>query len=164
MKLRADNIKNIKERFPSVEITHKFDKFGLFDIDQIKQLEKKNILTYENETYKKLHGFYAKLLPPKEIILLERNGFKIIIHREFRPLNYDKTYENFYKMSQFCPSLKLLFEIYDSIPLSSVQCELYFSKLNSKKTEKRNLLLPEALDALMNISINGKPFSAVTKA
>ena len=67
-------------------------------------------------------------------------------------------------MGNTCINLKNLLEIYDCIPLSSVECERYFSKFNLIKTDIRNRLEPETIDALMNISLNGKLQNEITKS
>ena len=66
-------------------------------------------------------------------------------------------------MESCCIYLKLLLEIYWIIPLSSVECERYFSRLNLIKTRLRNCLEAETLDSLMNISINGPEIKNITK-
>jgi hypothetical protein len=52
-------------------------------------------------------------------------------------------------------NVRLFYEFIMVIPLSTVECERNFSKMNLIKTEVRNQLDAETLGALMNISING---------
>ena len=49
------------------------------------------------------------------------------------------------------------------MPLSSVECERCFSRMNIIKTKLRNHFQPYTLEFLMNISINGKEISEITE-
>jgi hypothetical protein len=53
------------------------------------------------------------------------------------------------------PQLVILLEYFLTLPISSVECERSFSKMNNIKTERRNRLGEDTLCALMMISING---------
>ena len=51
-----------------------------------------------------------------------------------------------------------LYEYIQTVPLSSVECERSFSKMNLIKSALRNSLETDTLGDLMNISINGPDF------
>ena len=57
---------NLINRFPYIKV---INKFGIFDLDIIKQQQENKLIEYGNQTISELIDYFAFILPKKELIL-----------------------------------------------------------------------------------------------
>lgn len=73
----------------------------------------------------------------------------------------DMKEDDFWKLAlefEMLKDIKPLIETYLTLPLTTVECERVFSKMNLVKTQGRNQLNVMTLDGLLQISLNGPSF------
>ena len=162
-------IKSLEKRFSQMDI---LDKFSCFNLNKIKSLNIDEISDFGEKKLKELTTFYKGkgFLKPVEgnanfqdadshefnkIALKEEyKNFKVLIVNEYHSLSNEEIYWKILQNISFQNISKFL-KISLTLPLSSVQCERSFSRMNLIKTDLRTLLEEWTLDDLMLISMNG---------
>jgi hypothetical protein len=91
-------------------------------------------------------------------IAQEWSTFKFLVRGQWMFMDEEGVLKQLSSTSMLS-NVRLLYEYTAVIPLSTVECERNFSKMNLIKTELRNQMDIETLGALMNISINGSDAS-----
>jgi len=72
----------------------------------------------------------------------------------YKDLDGKRFWKTALESSEF-KDLLILLETYLTVPLSTVECERVFSKMNLTKNDHRSALNTQTLDALLEIGLNG---------
>jgi hypothetical protein len=78
---------------------------------------------------------------------------KNLIHFEYRTLNDQEIYVRIHQ-NPLLSNIRKIYELLRSAPLTSVECERMFSRMNIIKTNLRNQLEEDSLDKLIRVSVS----------
>jgi hypothetical protein len=78
---------------------------------------------------------------------------KNLIQFEYKSFSDEEIYEKIHTNPMLC-NVRKIYEFVRSIPLTSVECERMFSRMNLIKTNLRNQLEESTLDSLIRISVS----------
>ena len=157
--VRINNMKNKSKELQKILLSHlksrfpcqkELKLFTIFDIKKISQIETETERrSYGNENLESLINKYNL---NKAEVLVEWEKLKVHVRNHF---STSKEIWHFALSSVSFQNIRLLFQIYLVIPLSTAGCERTFSKLNNIKTDLRNRMESTTLQAHMMLSCNG---------
>jgi len=150
--LQKELLDHLKKRFPYRE---DIEPFKIFDLDVISSIKTdSDRKAYCNDLMETLLKRY-RLNSVRG--LQEWETFKFYVFNNLQSDREDGIWKFVLKSSLY-PNLRVLFEIYLIIPLSTSSCERTFSRMNLIKTELRNRMEPKTLKLHMMVSLNGPDF------
>jgi len=146
-----------------------FKNFQIFNFETFPSKPKKELYDYGNKEIEKLSQHYLQnddeYCLDKEIIIFQWKKLKIKLVDESNKTPQENLHlkekkflhyilSNPYFQVGFNGILQII-EIYSVLPCSNAQVERGFSAMNRIKTKIRNKLLPETLNELMILDLNG---------
>jgi hypothetical protein len=153
-------IESLDKRFEDYSVLR---SFRVLDLNLIRNLHQREIATFGNDEMKEICKRMDRILIEKQhgkldetMLLREWQDFKILVRNNLLALN-DNQLINYVFNAIGYSTIKTVYEYYLTLPVTTVECERVFSKMNIIKTSLRNSLSQENLDGLMTISLNGMP-------
>jgi hypothetical protein len=155
-------VNNLQQRFEDLQDLLIFDIFNLNKEDIRKKPYNKGEIEHDNKLLQSIALFLNNVqdkLPHKVYIdsnslCNEWNHFRSYIKTSS---SQDDFGEHLLGCALAYPNLSRAYRYYACLPISTVENERSFSKMNVIKTNRRNRLEEDALSAFMMISINGPP-------
>jgi hypothetical protein len=149
--------KHLDRRFNNLKV---LNQMQVFECAKIRNLDTDQLIKYGNEEVLNLMNIlnsqYLNKENPlnKEETLADWTTIKFLIRGDW--IHYDdEKVEASVIIHPTLTKMSLIYEYMRVIPLTTVDCERHFSRMNLIKTTLRNQLEPDTLSAHMNVSLNG---------
>jgi hypothetical protein len=148
---------NLDRRFSNLQL---FEQLRVFEPRVIRGVSQENLNELGVKEIKMLvTSFNRHYLNPEAYLdsdatLADWSTAKHLIRGDWAHLEDEKIESTLIKHPTLLGIAKI-YEYISVIPLTTVECERQFSRMNLIKTTLRNQLEPDTLGALMNISMNG---------